>query len=268
VGDREFATMTLADAGKGFFDEFPAFLATSQTSAVPERLNARHAAIIGHNPAAFAGKRVLDIASHDGRWSFAALKAGAAHVTGIEPRAELIDNAKGSMARYGVRQEEYEFRQGDVFTTLATSGLRFDTVLCLGFFYHTIRHSELVHLMERTGARDLIIDTEVALPAVTAGVVAIADTRRVFGVSCDIQLLKDPVQDESMAWPDALTRNGYTLVGRPTNAALRFILDHFGFSIEEFDWPSFLRGLPPTLVASTLSDYAEGWRGTFHCRRR
>lgn len=69
-----------------FFDPYAQFLTTSATSASPSRLNARHAAIIQGNLELFRGKRVLDIASHDGRWSFAALHAGAKHVTGIEIR--------------------------------------------------------------------------------------------------------------------------------------------------------------------------------------
>ena len=68
------------------FDEFPRFYETSETFAYPNRLNLRHEAIFGENKEVFEGQRVLDIASHDGRWSFAALKAGATSVVGIEGR--------------------------------------------------------------------------------------------------------------------------------------------------------------------------------------
>ncbi|WP_293451538.1 hypothetical protein [Planktotalea sp.] len=43
--------------------------------------------------------KVLDIASHDGRWSYALAGAGAAHVYGIEEREELI----GSITRFPTR---------------------------------------------------------------------------------------------------------------------------------------------------------------------
>src|SRR3990170_6442773 len=56
-----------------FFDQFPRFYETSQTFAYPSRLNLRHEAIFGENQDIFEGRRVLDIASHDGRWSFASL---------------------------------------------------------------------------------------------------------------------------------------------------------------------------------------------------
>lgn len=66
----------------------------------------RHAAIDAAKAEQLAGRRVLEIASHDGRWSFAAVTAGASCVVGVESRSELIDSAQ-------------------------------DVVLCLGFFYHT-----------------------------------------------------------------------------------------------------------------------------------
>ncbi|HKZ10553.1 MAG TPA: hypothetical protein VJL61_07590 [Rhodanobacteraceae bacterium] len=91
-----------APSNVGFFNQYSRFFSTSQTSPFPDRLNARHAAIIEANAYRLANKRVLDIASHDGRWSFAALKAGAAHVTGIETPAELIANAGATFAHYGI----------------------------------------------------------------------------------------------------------------------------------------------------------------------
>ena len=72
-----------------FFDDYPRFYSTSKTGPSRHRLGARHRAIIEGNERLLVGRRVLDIASHDGRWSFAALKSGAAHVTGIEARPHL-----------------------------------------------------------------------------------------------------------------------------------------------------------------------------------
>jgi hypothetical protein len=60
----------------GFFDQFPRFYESSETATHPGRLNLRHQAMIGDNLDIFEGAKVLDIASHDGRWSFAALQAG------------------------------------------------------------------------------------------------------------------------------------------------------------------------------------------------
>ncbi len=102
---------------------------------------------------------MLDLASHDGRWTFAAIKAGAAHVLGIEARQYLIDRARKTFADYGMEQEKFEFIQGDVFDVLRRS-ICGDTVLCLGFLYHTLRHAELIHLISVTRATAIMIDTE------------------------------------------------------------------------------------------------------------
>src|SRR5690349_21097322 len=63
------------------------------------RLNARFKVFMEPFKADFSGSRVLDLASHDGRWSYAALALGAAHVTGIEARPDLIEKGKHLFAR-------------------------------------------------------------------------------------------------------------------------------------------------------------------------
>ena len=233
----------------GFFNQFDRFLATSKTSPFLLRLNGRHEAIIAANAGLFRGKRILDIASHDGRWSFSALKAGAAHVTGIEPRNELIDNAKETFAGYGVPASSYEFLCGDVFDVLAKRPFRFDLVLCLGFYYHTIRHVELFDRMERTGAQDIVIDTAIAPSPENM-----------------IQLSSEPFANESMAWEDLWTRSGHTIVGHPSRAAVQFIAAHFGFETREFNWPAFFARNPE--CATDMADYAQVLRATFFCHRR
>lgn len=248
-----------------FFDEYSRFYSTSRTSPTPHRLNARHAAIIEANVDKLVGKRVLDIASHDGRWSFAALKAGAAHVTGIEARAELIDNAKVTLTQYGINPASYRFERGDVFELLGGGDRKFDVVLCLGFFYHTIRHAELLSLIERTGASLVVIDTEVTPAVDEVPVTSTNDPRIVYRNPYTIQLLLDPVDSEQMAWRDALTRNGRTLVGRPSRAAIEFLALHFGFQCSRFDWRGFFS--VHDYARASMVDYDEAWRGTFYLSR-
>jgi ribosomal protein L11 methylase PrmA len=48
------------------------------------------------------GRRVLDIASHDGRLSFGANNAAAEYVLGIEAQQRLMENARDNMREYGV----------------------------------------------------------------------------------------------------------------------------------------------------------------------
>src|SRR4051794_37170689 len=101
-----------------FFNRHPEFLDTSDTAASRSRLNMRHLGIIKENQDVLRGSRVLDIASHDGRWAFAALQAGASHVTGIEGRRELIKHAQGTFRAKGVPEDDFRFIRGDVHVKL------------------------------------------------------------------------------------------------------------------------------------------------------
>ena len=151
----------LREVSSLFFDEYPAFYESSMTAVFPRRLDLRHKAMIEANRDILAGARVLDLASHDGRWSFAALKAGAKHVTGVEARAELVDNANKLFAGYGIPTEDYQFVQGDMFRILQEHKFDVDVVLCLGFVYHTLRYGELFHGIIDTDPQYCILDTKV-----------------------------------------------------------------------------------------------------------
>jgi len=143
-----------------FFDAFPRFYDTSETHDPYGRINLRYEAIFAQNADVFQNARVLDIASHDGRWSLAALCTGAAEVVGIEAREDLVEAARSNLDLYapGMR---YTFIAGDVFDVFATEQFQADVVLCLGFLYHTLRYSELMRRIRDLEPRYLILDTAV-----------------------------------------------------------------------------------------------------------
>ncbi len=60
-----------------FFDEYSSFYKTGKTGTNPKMLNARFHALIENNKEIIKNSTILDLANHDGRWSFAALKNGA-----------------------------------------------------------------------------------------------------------------------------------------------------------------------------------------------
>ncbi len=86
----------------GFFDANSAFLTSSHTAATANRLNERHRAMIESNRDIISGCRVLDLASHDGRWSFAAAQSGASYVLGIEARPHLVAAAREHLSHQPV----------------------------------------------------------------------------------------------------------------------------------------------------------------------
>src|SRR5580698_6447336 len=158
-----FASTDGAIAGamqQDFCDRFPRFLETTETIPSRSRLNARWRAIIGWNAAVWTGRRVLDLGCHDGRWSFAALEAGASHVIGVEARAHLAKKAAENFSYFGVPAGAYDIVTGDAVETLRGMKIgSIDILMCLGFFYHTLEHMRLLLEARRLGVEYLIIDT-------------------------------------------------------------------------------------------------------------
>jgi SAM-dependent methyltransferase len=124
------------------------------------RLNERYKRIVTMNIGHIAGKRVLDLAAHDGRWSWAALKSGASYVEGVEGRPELVAFANKALSAFP--SEAFRFSQGDIFDYLEklkqTEVNRLDTILCLGIIYHINEHFRLLQLMAALKPGAIILD--------------------------------------------------------------------------------------------------------------
>jgi hypothetical protein len=230
-----------------FAEDYPRFMESSDLKPEPERMNERYEAVFGSNLDIFDGARVLDLASHDGRYSFAALKAGASHVTGVEVRQSLIDQAQETFSFYGQDPSTYRFVCGDVFEVLAREKFDVDVVLCLGYLYHTYRHTELMYRLHGLAPQHLIVDTMV-MP----------------GKQPTLRIYREPdAEDIRSAAQDAYSV-GRVLVAWPSVPALQQLLTAYGFALESmYDWKSRLAGKPPV---PGLSGYAKGTRVTVRCR--
>jgi hypothetical protein len=231
-----------------FFSQHDRFLQSSPVGNWPDRLNLRHEAIIQRIAPQLQGARVLDIASHDGRWSFAALEAGAAHVTGVEVRPEL-----SAAAQTNIDSDRFDAVTGDVFAQRAIFEQPFDVVLCLGFLYHTTRHEEIFDLIRSTHAKTVVIDT-----------------RLTPGEGTFVQIRKERADHPANGMAERGVRDQMILHGWPTRDAVIFMLNHFGYSVDLTDWPALIarhgvyadtnRGHGPD---NPVGDYAAGDRGTF-----
>jgi ubiquinone/menaquinone biosynthesis C-methylase UbiE len=245
-----FASTDGAIAGamqQEFCDRFPRFLETTETISSRSRLNARWRAIIGWNTAILAGRRVLDLGCHDGRWSFAALEAGARHVIGIEARAHLVQKAAENFSHYGVSADSYDFVTGDAVEALrALKPASIDVVMCLGFFYHTLEHMRLLLEARRLGAEYIIIDTSIS-PA-KEPIVALAF---------------ESTEDTRNAVDYGLTGNNKVLVGAPSRSGLLAMLDYAGYQADFFDWQNNAVG-----DWTDLPDYAAHVRVTVRAQRQ
>jgi predicted nicotinamide N-methyase len=231
-----------------FFNDHPRFYGTSQTSPGRGRLNLRYEAIFAENRDIFDGATVLDIASHDGRWSLAALECGARSVIGIEPKTDLVQNAVESLAHYGYGPDRATFIAGDVFDVFDKQDFDVDVVLCLGFLYHTLRYNELLHGIKAAKPRHVIIDT-VARPMMKG--------------KASIYVREERVSREGNAVNDAFSDGDAVLIGKPNLRAIRRMMGAYGFEVERLsDWGGLLRDNPDL---GGIGDYARRNRITVRC---
>lgn len=231
-----------------FFDDYPRFYETSRTAASTGRLNLRYDAIFGQNRDIFAGAKVLDIASHDGRWSLAALACGAESVIGIEARPELAVHAAENLERYGFGTERYSFITGDINQVFDKQSFDVDVVLCLGFLYHTLRYNELLSGIRRANPRHVLIDTQ---------------ARMMLGKDPIVYLQLENANKQGDAVADEFTYGKSVLSGRPNLEAIRTMVSAYGFEVERLsDWGGLLRDNPDLDGAS---DYAAQKRMTIRC---
>lgn len=234
-----------------FFDDYPRFFETSETTATRGRLNLRHEAIFAQNRDIFAGATVLDIGSHDGRWALAALSCGAASVIGIEARPDLVEHSVATLGHYGFGADRCRFIAGDVFDAFESNDFDVDVVLCLGYLYHTLRYNELLHGICRANPRHIIIDTASVL--MTGDVPAVA-------------IKREPAARQSNAVVDPYTHGDKVLVGQPNMLAIDVMMRSYGFKIDRMsDWAGLLRDNPDLVALGDVNDYVRGIRATVRC---
>jgi protein-L-isoaspartate O-methyltransferase len=225
-------------SGQAFQVDFTGsrFLETSTVKAQANRLNWRCELLLARHPEAIRGRRILDLASHDGRFSYACLKLGAAHVTGIEGREHFVRHAEETLGALGVG-DRARFLQGDIFDVLPTlEPGPFDTVLCFGFLYHTIRQVELFQQVRRLGVRHLIIDTQIREPPYERirtlldrfGLGRLTPTH--MRETAFLEFRHEDHRRES----NTITETG--IVAVPTEALVGLLYQYFGFEWRRIEW--------------------------------
>ncbi len=210
---------------RGFFDDYQRFFSTSKTVEHPNHLNGRFKAIIESNLNIIKDSSILDIASHDGRWSFAALKNGAKNVLGIEARQHLVTNANDNMIAYGISPNSYRFIINDVHNEIKQlESNKFDIIFCLDFLYHTIDHWFLLSEIKRLNPKYVIIDTRID-----------PSNEKI------IKLHVDYHEKEAHAFSTQSSKKKI-LVGTPSKSSLEMMLTCLGFTnFEYFDWKNKIK---------------------------
>jgi 2-polyprenyl-3-methyl-5-hydroxy-6-metoxy-1,4-benzoquinol methylase len=237
------------------------FLESSVVNAVAHRLNWRAEVLIARNPDAIAGKRILDLASHDGRFSYAALACGARHVVGVEGRERHVQSARRNLQVAGCNDDAYEFVAGDLVEFLrgVKSG-EFDTIFCFGVFSHLIEQVDVLREIRRIAPGHFILDTFVAkekrnlLERVRnyrvnswVDVTQLGKKRRRYGMPRFIRELRAVTTDSAYrtgtlvflyenAEADGATIRKSGLMAWATPSLVDMLFDYYGFESRMLDW--------------------------------
>ncbi|SDW86784.1 class I SAM-dependent methyltransferase [Roseicitreum antarcticum] len=125
------------------------------------RMNRRHDFLVTPYAADLQGARVLDIAAHDGRWSYALAGAGATSVHGVEARAETVaqfDDFPDTPFKANVSLTTEDLF--DHLDRLVASGATYDVVALYGIMYHVMDHFRILRQVRALQPRLVIIDGE------------------------------------------------------------------------------------------------------------
>jgi trehalose 2-sulfotransferase len=197
------------------FDRYDEIRDSAARPVDAKRLRHRYEAIIGSNRDLFPNARVLNIHSGDGRWSYAALDAGAAHVVGVDSERAQVEIARNIFAELRVNPGSFEFITGEILAALRPFRPEsFDVVLCQEFTKLPDPHLFFQRL-HRLQPKHIILDT-----AVIDGEVPMISFR-----------LKDP--DRTATNSDARSA---AIRAVPNHELIRMLCDYFDFRWRLIDW--------------------------------
>ncbi len=212
-----------------------------------DRLNTRHRYLVEPFLSDIRDARVLDLASHDGRWPYAYATAGAREVVGIEGRQELIDEFQNYPD--GPEKDRVRLIQGDInveVPKLVEAHDRFDVVTVLGIYYHITTHYELLSKIRQLRPKLIIIDSE------------FMNTKEK-----QIQLiLEDP--SKRMNTLAAFDGQEKTVKGVPSRGAMEMMASNLGYALEWLDW----NRLPGRHRVGVQDYYREGPKTRATCALR
>ena len=207
------------------------FLETSRVNSTVNRLNHRCEILLTRNRHAIGNKNILDIASHDGTFTYACLQLGAKYVVGVEPRSHLVHYAIKNLTSLGHETSAFTFIEDDIFNYLprVETG-QFDTILCFGFFYHTTRQTELLAQVSRIKPRYFILDTCVErfeIPKSELLGLRRWESQAVAGYL--VFYCENPARDVATIQPTGLAAT-------PTKSLVEALLSDYGFKFRQLNW--------------------------------
>jgi hypothetical protein len=210
-----------------------------------ECLNARVENLLGNHLDSIKGKRVLDMASHIGTFSYAALQMGAEFIQGVDTEKRTVEKCMELFNTQKLDGEKYKFEVRDAFDLLENAPENsWDTIFCFGMLYYTTEPLRLLKLMRKAARDCILLDTFTAAYAAIQG----KDALGIYPLMND-DTLKLPMMITSRTQadkkdyqlPQSFEQNGkqLSLTTFPTQSLLEIWFESLNMSYQLLDWSSY-----------------------------
>jgi ubiquinone/menaquinone biosynthesis C-methylase UbiE len=217
--------------------------------AVPyhsECINGRIGVLLDNNRQYLQNKSILDIGSHTGIFSWAALQLGAKFIHGIDVEKRTTKRCIELFSREDISASKYKFETNDVLQFL--EGIEknsFDTVFCFGVLYYMTEPYHLLKLMARAAKETVLIDTFTTSYSAVQGKGAPRTHPHLTNQILSLPLMIScPTQTEKKDYnlPESFNRKGrnLSLTTLPTHAMLELWFESLGLAWEPLDWSSHI----------------------------
>ena len=209
-----------------------------------ECLNYRIDNLLWRQKDIICGKKILDIASHMGTFSYAALQMGASFTHGVDTEKRMVKKCFNLFEQHGIAQSSYRFDIEDIIEFLEnTPENTFDTIFCFGLLYYTTEPYRLLKLM-RSAARHIILDTFTAAYAAIQGKDSIVIHPKVTDELLSLPLLLvTQTQPDKKAYrlPGSYIRKDkeLSLTTFPTETLLELWMQSLGMEYQRLDWSQY-----------------------------
>jgi len=244
----------------------------------PECVNGRIDVLLDNNRKFLQDKSILDVGSHTGIFSWAALQLGANFVHGIDVEKRTIERCENLFLKEKVGISRYKFEVEDIIEFL--EGIEensFDTVFCFGVMYYMTEPYRLLKLMARAAKETILIDTFTASYSAVQGKDAPKTHPHLTNQILNLPLMMAcPTQAEKKDYTltESFNRKGrnLSLTTLPTQAMLELWIESLGLAWELLDWsnhitqPCSFQDLltPEQKLASHWADvYSSGIRASY-----
>lgn len=212
-----------------------------------ECLNGRVDTLLARHGDVIQDCRVLDLASHMGTLSYAALQLGARHVHGVDTEDAMVRKGEDLFNRMKVSPDAYRFEVKDVFEFLeACEPDRFDTVLCFGLLYYVMEPLRLLKLMARVARQCILLDTFTDRYAALQGKDALQYYPHVSDEALDLPILLTSLtqsKKKDYRLPNAFPYKGkeLALTTFPSRALLEIWFQVLGLDFRLLEWNDYIQ---------------------------